>query len=237
VDLTGQVALVTGGARGLGLLISRELARQGCKLVICARDAVELARAREDLLPRGAQALLAVSCDVSDRDDVHRLVERAHDAFGPIDVLINAADFERSVAVNFWGTVNATLAVLPEMRERKEGRIVNITSIGGELASVGFSEGVHAELAGKGIVVTTVIPGSMRTVGHAGERHPKISMESKRAARRIVTACRLGEAVLTLTWRAKLLRLVHALAPGFVSEVFGRMNRSLPSGRGEALTT
>src|SRR5215208_5909914 len=65
-DLRGQVALITGGSRGLGLLLARELADQGCRLVICARDEAELARAREDLEGRGAE-VLTVPCDVADR--------------------------------------------------------------------------------------------------------------------------------------------------------------------------
>jgi NAD(P)-dependent dehydrogenase (short-subunit alcohol dehydrogenase family) len=191
-DLTGQVALVTGGSRGLGLAISRELAAHGCRLAICARDEAELERARGDLMARGADAL-AVPCDVADRTQVETMVEAVRRRYGRIDILVNNAgiivvapvedlahdDFARVMAANFWGTLTPTLAVLPEMRARGAGRIVNITSIGGKVsfphllpydcakfAAVGFSTGLGAELAAFGVTVTTVAPGLMRTGSH-----------------------------------------------------------------------
>jgi NAD(P)-dependent dehydrogenase (short-subunit alcohol dehydrogenase family) len=191
-DLHGQVALVTGGSRGLGLAISRELAAHGCRLVICARDATELEAARAGLERSGAE-VLATACDVSDRTHVETMVAAVTRHYGQIDILVNNAgiivvspvanlthaDFERVLGANFWGTLNPTLAVLPGMRSRGAGRIVNITSIGGKLAmphllpydsakfaAVGFSTGLSAELAGSGITVTTVVPGLMRTGSH-----------------------------------------------------------------------
>jgi short-subunit dehydrogenase len=191
-DLRGQVALVTGSSRGLGLAMARELAEQGCNLVICARDAEELQRAAAELSARGA-TVLAVSCDVGDREQVDRMVQQATDAFGGIDILVNnagiitvgplasqdVADFELAMRVMFWGVVYPTLAIVPQMLARGTGRIVNITSIGGKVsvphlvpyncakfAAVGFSEGLHAELRRFGIRVTTVVPGLMRTGSH-----------------------------------------------------------------------
>lgn len=188
-DLRGEVALVTGGSRGLGLALSRELARQGCRLAICARDETELEEARIDLERAGAE-VLAVTCDVADRAQVAAMVEAVTNHYGRIDVLVNNAgimvvgpvetltdaDFERVMATNFWGMLNPTLAVLPGMRAQGTGRIVNITSIGGKIAvphmlpytcakfaAVGLSGGLRAELADAGISVTTVVPGLMRT--------------------------------------------------------------------------
>lgn len=188
-DLRGQVALVTGGSRGLGLAVARELAQQGCRVAICARDEQELARAQADLERHGAE-VMAVPCDVSDDAQVRRMVGSVIERFGQIDIVVNnagiivvaplesmsRADLERVMAVNFWGVLNTTLAVLPGMRARGSGRIVNITSIGGKIAvphllpytyakfaAVGFSEGLRAELTGSGITVTTVVPGLMRT--------------------------------------------------------------------------
>ena len=274
-DLRGKVALVSGGSRGLGLLIARELYREGCKIAICARDRVELARAHEDLVQRGAD-VLALHCDVMDREQCERLVELVRANFGAIDLLVNNAgiiqvgpiesmtigDFERAMQTNFWGAVYLTMAVLPEMRRRRAGRIANITSIGGtvavphllpyecaKFAEVGFSEGLHAELAKDNVIVTTVVPGMMRTGStehalfkgrhdrelgwfHAGATQPFTSMNAVRAARRIVLAIRRGEAEVTLGWQARLLRLVHALAPGLTADLFGQLNRLLPSGDG-----
>jgi NAD(P)-dependent dehydrogenase (short-subunit alcohol dehydrogenase family) len=191
-DLRGTVALVTGGSRGLGLALSRELHREGCRLAICARDQDELEEARADLERSGAE-VLAVPCDVADPTQVAVMVETVTRHYGRIDILINnagimvvaplesltRADFERVIAVNFWGVLNPTLEVLPGMRARRAGRIVNITSIGGKIAvphllpytcakfaAVGLSEGLRAELADTGISVTTVVPGLMRTGSH-----------------------------------------------------------------------
>jgi NAD(P)-dependent dehydrogenase (short-subunit alcohol dehydrogenase family) len=193
-DLRGAVALVTGGSRGLGLALSRELVQQGCRVAICARDASELEAARIDLqLQEFGAEVLAIPCDVSDQTQVAAMGETVTQHYGRIDILINNAgiivvapvetlthaDFERVMAVNFWGVLNPTMAVLPAMRARGSGRIVNITSIGGKIsvphllpyscakfAAVGFSEGLRAELADTGISVTTVVPGLMRTGSH-----------------------------------------------------------------------
>ncbi len=276
VDLTGQVALVTGGSRGLGLLLAREFFRAGCKIVICARDPGELQAAREDLELRGAD-VLAARCDVTDRADCESLVERTLERFGRVDLLVNnagiiqvgpvesmtIADFERAMQVNFWGVVHMTLAVLPEMRRRRAGRIVNITSIGGKVAvphllpydcakfaAMGFSEGLHAELEKDGITVTTVVPGLMRTGSPpfalfkgqrereyrwfaTSDRLPITSMSAIRAAREIVLAVRRGETEVTLSWPARVLRLVHALWPAATTDLLAQVNHwLLPSSVG-----
>jgi NAD(P)-dependent dehydrogenase (short-subunit alcohol dehydrogenase family) len=188
-DLKGEVVLITGGSRGLGFLLAREFARQGCRVVICARDETELERARFDLERQGAD-VLAVQCDVTDPSQVERMVEKAKARFGQVDILVNnagtiqvgpfesmtAQDFEDAMRVMFWGMLYPTLTVLPEMLGRQSGRIVNITSIGGKVsiphllpygcakfAAVGLSEGLRAELKSGGIRVTTIVPGLMRT--------------------------------------------------------------------------
>lgn len=188
MELAGRTALVTGASRGLGFLIARELAREGCRVALCARDATELERARDALQRDGAE-VLAMPCDVSDRGQVDELVAQTVERFGSLDVLVTNAgviqvgpfpamqveDFEDALGVMFWGVVLPTLAALPHLR-RTRGRIVTITSIGGKIAAphllpygcakfaaVGFSEGISAELAREGIRVTTVVPGLMRT--------------------------------------------------------------------------
>jgi short-subunit dehydrogenase len=268
--LGGAVALITGGSRGLGLTLARQLADKGCHLALLARDERELRLADEELAP--LTRVVTVACDVSDRTAVQAAVARVLAELGQIDIVINNAsiiqvgpvgamgygDFRRAMEVNFWGTVNTTMAVLPHLRERGTGRICNITSIGGKVAvphllpydcakfaTVGFSEGLHAELAKEGIVVTTVIPGLMRTGSAenaivegqheaeyawfaAGAATPLSAMSADRAARRIVRAIVDGEAEVTLTWQAKLLRLAHALSPAWVMLALGWVNRLLP---------
>src|SRR5205823_4560715 len=139
-----RVVLITGGSRGLGLAMAQEFAREGASIAICARDGAELERAKGEIERAGGE-VLTVRCDVSDRGQVETMVARVSSHFGRIDVLVNNAgvivvgpvenqtveDFRQCMDVMYWGTVYPTLAVMPQMRSRRFGRIVNITSIGG----------------------------------------------------------------------------------------------------------
>ena len=270
-DLRGKTALVTGGSRGLGLVLARELAREGARLVITARDAAELEQARADLAGRRAD-VLALQCDVTDRTQVDEMVRAARERYGRIDVLINNAgviqvapveemtleDYEEAMRTHFWAPLYTTLSVLPEMRERREGRIVNISSIGGKIsiphlvpysaskfALVGLSQGLRAELARDGVVVTTVCPGLMRTgsprnatfKGRHREEYawfsiadslPVVTASAKRAARQIIGACKRGDVELVMPLLAAVQVKLHALFPGLSADVLGLVERALP---------
>jgi NAD(P)-dependent dehydrogenase (short-subunit alcohol dehydrogenase family) len=274
-DLEGKTALVTGGSRGLGLLVARELAAHGARVAICARDAAEVGRAVEDLASRGAE-VFGAPCDVTDRAAVEALVAAVAERFGEVDVLVNNAgsievgpmevmtrdDYERAMATHFWAPLTATLAVLPGMRERGHGRIVNIASIGGKIALphllpysaskfalVGLSEGLRAELSKDGVVVTTVCPGLMRTGSPRNARFkgqhraeyawfaisdamPGASMSADRAARQIVEACRRGEAEVVLSLPAAVAARFHGLFPGLTADMLGVVNAVLLPGPG-----
>lgn len=263
-NLAGQTVLITGGSSGLGLLLAREFAREGCRLVICARGEAKLEQARLALREIGAE-VLAIPCDVSDRVQVYELVKQATRAFGQIDILVNnagviqvspvenvkLADFEQAMDIMFWGVLYPIMAVLPQMQERRSGRIVNITSIGGKVsvphllpyasakfATVGLSEGLRAELAKDGITVTTIAPGLMRTGSYLnalfkgkqneeytwftlGASLPFISMNAEEAARQIVQATKQGEAERILSIPANLLARFHGLFPGVTSDLLG----------------
>ncbi len=191
-DFRGRNVLITGGSRGLGLVLARELAALGARLAVCARDPDELANAYDELARTGTR-VVAVECDVTDRDRVREFVAVARQRLGPIDVLVNNAgligvgpleemrveDFELSLKAHLWACVYTCMEVIPEMKARGEGRIANISSFGGKVAVPhllpycagkfalsGFSTGLRAELARYGIVVTTVYPGLMRTGSH-----------------------------------------------------------------------
>jgi len=264
-----EAALVTGGSRGLGLAIARELLARGYRVAICARDADTLERARRDLTTRGE--VLAIQADVHDDADVARCVSEAEEAFGRIDVLVNAAatisvgplettsiaDYVESMEVTLLGAVRCAFAVLPGMRARGVGRIVNVSSIGGRVAVphllpydtakfalTGFSEGLRAELAGTGIAVTTACLGLTRTgsarhvrfrgrpdVEHAwfavADSLPLLSGDASRTARRVVDAAERGDAELVTTIPALAATLLHGLMPGLTADVLGLVNRWL----------
>lgn len=267
----GKVVVITGGSRGLGLVLARRFAKEGARLAICARNAEELEIARQELSNSGTE-VLALPCDVRHEAEVNNFVQQVESRFGRVDVLVNNAgviqagplenqtleDFREAMDTHYWGPLYMTLAVLPGMKKRREGRIVNIASIGGKVsvphmipysgskfALVGLSEGLRAELSDYNIPVTTINPWLMRTgsVGHAivkGKHEdeyawfatigafPLISMSAEKSAKKIVGACRRGDAELTLGVYGKLAKLVHGISPGFMTEYFALMDKILP---------
>ena len=190
IDFAGRTVVISGGSRGLGLVLARQLVDQGARVCLLARDAAEMTRARLQLAERGADDLLTIPCDVRRRDDVRGAVADIIARWSAIDVLVNNAgviqvgplehmtteDFEDAMATHFWGPLHLMQECVPHMRRRGFGRIVNIASIGGRVAVphlgpycaskfalVGLSDAVRSELDQYGIRVTTVSPGLMRT--------------------------------------------------------------------------
>jgi len=271
-DLRGKVVFITGGSRGLGLVMARAFAARGCRLAICARDDKALARAREELSEAGTEVWSRV-CDVADEQQVKSTVDEALAFFGHIDIVVNnagiiqvgpletmsLADFGRAMGTNFWGALHVIDAVLPSLRQRRTGHILNIVSIGGAVAVphllpyaaakaalLRFSEGSAAELAKDGIRVSTVVPGLMRTGSpvnalfkgdrakelawfSASDCWPVMSISAPRAARQIVKQARGSGGTLVISWPAKLLRFAHAVAPNLTTTVLGWANRVLPA--------
>lgn len=271
-DLKNKTVLITGGSRGLGLVMAREFARQGSRLVLCARDEQELQQAQADVEEFGAE-VMTVPCDVTDKHAVNEMIAAVNDRFGTIDVLVNnagiiqvgplevmtAEDFERAMQVHFWGPLNTILAVLPSMRQKKSGRIVNISSIGGKVsvphlvpysaskfALVGLSKGLRAELLKDGISVTTVCPGLMRTGSprnadfkgkhryeyawfSISDSMPLLTVSAENAARQVVRACKRGQAELVISVPAKIAATFDALFPEMMSHMLGLANQLLPA--------
>jgi NAD(P)-dependent dehydrogenase (short-subunit alcohol dehydrogenase family) len=188
-SLEGKTVFITGGSRGLGLLLASEFGRRGARVAISARDSEELSKAADRLRLDGGE-VFTVEADHAVKEEAELAVERVTSQFGPIDVLVNNAgkmtvgpldtmtidDYRDSLNVHFWGAYFTTMAALPAMRQAKRGRIVNISSIGGKIsvphlvpysvgkfALAGFSEGLRAELRKDNVFVTTVCPGLMRT--------------------------------------------------------------------------
>jgi len=200
------------------------------------------------------------------------MVRDVEKAAGPVDVLVNNAgiisvgpfsamtleDFDKAMKVMFWGMLYTTMEVLPAMRNRRQGNIVNITSIGGKVsvphllpyscgkfAAVALSEGLCQELAPEGIRVTTIAPGLLRTGSHmnaefkgrhaseyawfaAGAATPLVSIEASRAARSIVRATIRGEKERILSVPADFLARFHGLFPGVTGDLGRLANLFLP---------
>src|SRR5438067_303806 len=195
-SLRDRVVLITGGSRGLGLVLARQICAVGGKVALIARDADELERAKADLARRGGAAL-TVQGDLLDTGQIQSAIRQIIDRFGKIDILINNAgiievgplenmtrdDFERAMRLHFWAPFELIAQIVPEMRIWGGGRIVNISSIGGKVAVphlasysaskfalTGFSDAIRAELARDNIHVTTVAPGLMRTGSHVNAK-------------------------------------------------------------------
>jgi NAD(P)-dependent dehydrogenase (short-subunit alcohol dehydrogenase family) len=274
-DFRGKTVFISGGSRGLGLLLAEQFGLERANVVVCARDADELERARAQLAGRGVR-VVPVVCDVTRKDEVERAVRETVSRFGGIDVLVHNAgtimvgpmevmtdaDYEEAMRTHFWAALHLTTAALPSMRARGGGRIVNISSIGGKIAVphllpysaskfalTGFSEGLRAELKKDNIYVSTICPGLMRTGSprnaffkgkHRAEYAwfsisdalPLTSMDAQRAARRVLLACRRGEAEVVLSVQAKIAVKFHSIFPGLSQEIASLVHPLLPSAGG-----
>lgn len=271
MNFHNRTVVITGGSRGLGLTLARQFASRGANLVLVARNEEELERAREELTAYHVE-VLTVACDVTAAQEVESMVARVRERFGDIDVLINNAgtiqvgpmeemtlsDYDEAMRLHFYAPLYTTLAVLPEMRKRQSGRIVNIASIGGKIAIphllpysaskfalVGLSEGLRGELIKDNIFVTTVCPGLVRSGSHVNARFkgqnraeyalfslmnaaPLMSIDAEGAATRIVNACKYGDAELIFTVPTHIAEKFHALFPGATADMFGFTSKFLP---------
>jgi short-subunit dehydrogenase len=269
-ELRDKVVLITGGSRGLGLVLAREFAKRGSRIAVCARNEEELEQVAEEFSWMG-ENFMAVSCDLTVRESVENMVIQVEALLGPVEVLINNAGtiivgpidnqnveaFEDAMATNFWGPLYATFAVMEGMKRRRQGRIVNIASLGGKIAVphllpysaskfalVGLSEGLRVELAKDNVRVTTVCPGLMRTgsprnADFTGQNRkeyawftvsdslPVVAVDAETAARKIVNASIYGDPELILGATAKLATLVHALMPDTLNDIMTFINTAL----------
>ena len=192
VSFRDRVVVVSGGSRGLGLLLARRLAAEGARLALVARTEEDLETAAAELRQRGAD-VLALPCDVRDRAAVAEAVRRTVEGLGRPHALVHVAgvievgpmehlderDYREALGVHFWGAYYLTEAVRPFLPRDGTGRVAYVSSIGGRLAVphlgpysaskhalVGYADAVRAEWAGEGVRVTTVTPGLLRTGSH-----------------------------------------------------------------------
>jgi len=272
IDLADRVVIVTGASSGHGFLVAQVAAERGARLVIAARRLEALEEAADELRRLGAPEVLPLAVDVTDPRQVEEMVQRTVEHFGRIDVLINNAgiisvgpietmtldDFRTAMDTNFWGAVHATLAVVPQMRRQRFGRIGNVVSVGGrravphllpytasKFALTGFTQGMRTELARDNILVTGVYPGTMRTGGHRhalfkgdvkreytwfalSDSLPGLSTSAARVARQLWRGVCDGEPQVIAGWPARLAIALNDLFPDEMDEVLALVNRVLP---------
>lgn len=188
--LKGKVALVAAASRGLGRAVAEELAAEGASLVLCARGAESLAEACDCIERTTGASVHGVTGDVSSSSDVSRIVGAALERFGRVDILVtnaggppagsfdslSAQDWEAATRMTLTSVLELTRAVLPGMRQRRWGRILNITSIAVKqpvdnlmlsnslrAAVTGFARTLANEVAAEGITVNNLLPGYTRT--------------------------------------------------------------------------
>ena len=186
-ELEGKVALVTGGSRGIGLAISHSLADAGARVAVVARNAERAAEAAAGLPGDGHRGY---ACDVGDSGAVQATVAAVESDLGPVDILVNNAgitrdnillrmkdeEFDEVIATNLKGAFNLTRAVTRGMMKRRDGVILNVTSVVGltgnagqanyaasKAGMVGLTKSVAKELASRGVRCNAIAPGFIRT--------------------------------------------------------------------------
>jgi 3-oxoacyl-[acyl-carrier protein] reductase len=190
LGLRGKVALVAAASRGLGRAVAEELAAEGASLIMCARGKEGLAEAGEAVRAATGAEVLTIPADVSRPEDVTRVVHAGVERFSSIDILVTNAGgppsgnfesldqekWENAVRLTLFSTINLCRAVLPGMKRRKWGRIINVTSISVKqpveglmlsnsirAAVTGFARTLANEVARDGITVNNILPGYTRT--------------------------------------------------------------------------
>ena len=190
-ELEGKVAVVTGASQGIGRAITLALSDSGVSVVIAARNREKLSVLEDEIIERDGK-VLAVTSDVKSIDDCKHLAQRALDVYGQIDILVNSAgrglggggpielsdpaEVADMVQVNLLGLYHCTYAVLPSMKSRSSGHIINISSVAGvayfppspmysatKFGIRAFSEGLRNQVQNNNIRVTTIYPGETRT--------------------------------------------------------------------------
>jgi len=253
ISLRDKVVLITGASYGIGADAARLFAREGCLVVLAARSVDRLTVLAEQIRLEGGQAL-AVPLDVREQSQIDSAVKTVLEHFGHIDILFNnaglgrldwferldpAADIDNQIDVNLRGLVQLTWAVLPLMLARREGTIINMSSVAGLIAPPtygiyaatkygvrGFTDALRREVAPFGVRVTGIYPGPTKTVfsEHSGETAFKrdlktpdwLYMSSEYVARRIVGLARHPRRKLVIPWYYQVAIGLDGLLPGLV---------------------
>lgn len=274
MTFAGKTVFITGGSSGIGAALGRAFAAQGAAVALAARSADRLAGVVADIEGDGGRAL-ALRCDVTSRTDLDAAVAQTVERFGALDVVVANAgfgvsgpferltteDYRRQFDTNFFGVLDTIYAALPHLLA-SGGRIAVISSVYGRLggptvsaycaskfALCGFSESVYYELADKGVSVTCINPGVIksnfrmvdnRNQRHADRRDPMawIAMDTDKAARQMVRAIARRKPEATITFHGKLAAFLHNHFPrtfrfAFRQATRGRLNKMEEIRRGK----
>ena len=204
--LRDKVAIVTGSSDGIGLVTARTLAREGARVVVCARREAKLLEARDEIVKETGAEVFAVQCDVRKLDDVQRLVTETLQRFGSIDILINNAGSVPSIKFTdvtdaqwydylerkLMGFLRMAREVVPHMQKAGWGRIVNVAGTAGwepsntamavginNAAVMNWTKSMSLQYASDGILVNTVAPGSIDTPRQVGNRQRESEVTGK----------------------------------------------------------
>jgi short-subunit dehydrogenase len=248
MDLAGKVVMLTGASRGIGVRVAEALARKSARLALAARSKDSLEETAARVRASGADAI-TVPTDVTSQGDLERFVERTQDELGPPDVLINNAGIEcvghfeeldldlieATIATNLTGAMTLARLVAPIMLARGRGHICNVASAAGKAARpygvvysgtkhglVGFSWGLRAELAPRGVEVSVVCPGYVTGEGMFAEREGSAGTPprnlglctAERVADEVVKSIEKNRAEVVIAPAfVKVADVIHALSP------------------------
>jgi short-subunit dehydrogenase len=256
MTFANQVAVITGASSGIGWALAKTLAAEGCKVGLVARRAEKLQALADEIRTAGGTAAFA-GADVADRPQVLAAIQEVSDQLGPIDLLIanagvgmatlldppNIGDIEEMFRVNVLGVIYSLEAVLPDMLRRGRGHLAAVSSLAGlkglpgesaycasKSALITYMEGLRIQLRGRGIAVTTLCPGFVRTpMTAANDFHMPFVLEADGAARRIVRALRRQRKVYAFPWQmAWFMRVVSHLPDWVLARGMRKYNESPP---------
>jgi len=256
MTFANQVAVITGASSGIGWELAKVLAAQGCKVGLVARRRELLEQLAAEIEAHGGKAA-AAAADVGEREQVLKAIHDVSGRLGPVDLLIanagvgaplllepmNVAAQEKMFRINTFGVVYAIEAVLPEMLRRGRGHLAAVSSIAaykglpGESAYCAskaavniYMEGLRIQLRGRGIAVTTICPGFVRTPMTAvNDFWMPFLLEADEAARRIVRALGRRRKVYNFPWQmAWLMRLTSWLPDWMFARVMAKYNENPP---------
>jgi NAD(P)-dependent dehydrogenase (short-subunit alcohol dehydrogenase family) len=255
--LAGRVVLVTGASSGIGRAVAAQVGRHGARVLLVSRSQDKLEELRDQVAAAGGQAW-TYPTDLSDMDAIDRMVGRVLEEHGRVDVLVNNAgrsirrslaqsldrfhDFERTMRLNYFGAVRLMLALVPGMRERRDGHVINISSIGvqaypprfgayvaSKSALAALSRCIQPELAGDGVAVTNIHMPLVRTpmIAPTGMYRNFPTIDTDQAAEMVLQAV-LSRPPEVSTRLGKLGEAVDTAAPGLLSFIMAGAYHAFP---------